>query len=185
MGSDRPRSVVARSWIGAGIALVLVVGGCSGSHRGEAVSDRGGPPASNQSSSWTGGCDANSVRRIVDRFVAAYNSRDLDAALNLFAVSDFRWYSDSPWRDELAASKAATPDPLADPRNRSTLGPYLTRKWREGDRFKVETFQYNGYDNGYGNFGMELMRPGGTSIGKGALSCESMKLIVWSLGIPR
>jgi hypothetical protein len=162
------------------VAVVLMLTACSSGQGGAVKGEQSNVATPNSSSRSGGRCEAKEVRQVLDRFVYAYNHGNIEAAAGLFAVEDFRWYSDSPDRDDLAWTRGGRQDPVSNPYDRSTLGAYLARKHGQGDRLEVTGFQYNGG----GNFGMEFVRPNGKSAGKAHLGCYTTKFLVWSVGVP-
>jgi hypothetical protein len=111
-------------------------------------------------------CDVAALRKTLGAFVRAYNRGDYRTLDRLFAREPrFIWYSSGgPARSD-----------------RDALTPNFERRHERGDRLRLLTYSFNGYDWGrdLGHFGFEAARRaddlrGGKwfeSGGKGALDC--------------
>jgi hypothetical protein len=111
--------------------------------------------------------------------VAAFNRGDrtgLDAA---FDATGFRWYSASDGRRNRTVF------------DRARLLPYFAARHRRHERLTLRWFRFNSVtQRSYGNFEYRLTRraddlAGGRPVryaGKGAVSCETGRIIVWSMG---
>jgi hypothetical protein len=82
-------------------------------------------------------CDVAALRRILDAFIRAYNRGDLRRLDGLFSRERFVWYS--------SASPGTRLLPIAA--SRETLLPYLRRRHVRGDRLRVLTYRFNGYEH--------------------------------------
>jgi len=118
---------------------------------------------------------ASSAEAAVVGFTEATSAGDASTADSLFSQDRFGWFSETPGRL----------DPEA--RNRDTLLAYLSERVMEGARYELVSFSFNGYREAddTGNFGFILRNEAGSRIfGKGAVACETGKIIVWSMGSP-
>lgn len=175
----------------AGLVLLApVVVGCSGAgEQGEAVAAGAAPPTTGRVEGTSAApaappaCTAPGAAALVRGFFAALTERrvrDLDA---YFApATRFQWYSNG------AAPGVRLDQAAAD---RGTLLGYLLRRQGRHERFAVTWFKFNGYraSDRTGHFGLRLHRaaddlPEGSQrlSGKGAVDCDSGKLMVVSIG---
>lgn len=136
----------------------------------------GSPPADAED------CVAGESRRVVARFVAAFNARNLPVLDRVFAPeASFNWFStDAPG----VRLRAAAYD-------RSTLIAYFKARHRQGEKLRLVRFQGNGNSNGYAHFQFRLERRARTLAptvyqGKGAAICAASgdTISVWSMGGP-
>jgi hypothetical protein len=175
-----------------GLVLALAVAGCQGDRSGE----RSGEPVLGLGASTTtvgqqalgpvGGpsaCTATATTALLKGFFAALSAgrvRDLDA---FFApASRFRWYANGV-RPALRLNSTA--------RDRGSLVDYLRRRQAKHERIKVDAVDFNGYRaaDRTAHFAMRLRRsaddiPGGPQLlgGKGAVDCDSARLMVVAIG---
>jgi hypothetical protein len=125
-------------------------------------------------------CAPGESRLVVERFVAAFNARNLPALDRVFAPADtFNWFSSgAPGVRRGAAAH-----------DRSTLIAYFKARQRQGEKLRLVRFQGNGNSNGYANFQFRLERRARNLAptvyqGKGAAICATIgdTISVWSLG---
>lgn len=115
---------------------------------------------------------------MVSRFLSS-DEADGDELVAMFVVPEpeFEWFSA---QDRKGMDVAADRDSLAD---------YLTERRRRGVRQHLSDFRFNGIDGDHANFWFTLAEGVGEKAliysGKGAIHCESGKIIVWSEGAPR
>lgn len=125
-------------------------------------------------------CVAGESRRVVERFVAAFNARNLPALDRVFAPAEsFNWYSTGA--PGVRLNSAA--------HDRSTLMAYFRARHRAGEKLRLVRFQANGNSNGYAHFQFRLERRTRTLAptvyqGKGAAICAASgdTISVWSVG---
>ena len=125
-------------------------------------------------------CLAGESRRVVARFVAAFNGRDLPALDRVFAPeASFNWYSTGAPGVRLNAAA----------HDRSTLIPYFRARHRQGEKLRLVSFRGNGNSNGYAHFQFRLERRTRALVptvyqGKGAAICAASgdTISVWSVG---
>jgi len=114
---------------------------------------------------------------VISRFLGSEET-DGDALVAAFVAPEpeFEWFST---RDRLGMEVAA---------DRRSLAQYLTDRRRHGVRQHLTEFDFNGIDGEHANFSFVLDEGVGETIltywGKGAVHCESGKIIVWSEGTP-
>jgi hypothetical protein len=173
-----------------GLALALAVAGCQADRSGE----RSGDPVPGVSTTTVGrqalepggvasACTATATTALLKGFFAALSAgrvRDLDA---FFApASRFMWYANSV-RPALRLNSVA--------RDRGSLLGYLQQRQAKHERIKVDSVDFNGSRaaDRTGDFGMLLRRaaddiPGGPQLlgGKGAVDCDSARLMVVAIG---
>ena len=118
---------------------------------------------------------AATAETAVNGFIEALESGDAALADGFFSDTDFGWFSETPGRLDLEA------------RLRDTLFDYLTVRIADGARFELASFDFTGRTAGsdMGNFGFVLRNEAGSRLNsKGAVNCETGKIIVLSLGLP-
>lgn len=117
---------------------------------------------------------ADSAEAAVTGFTEAIESGDAAVADGFFAeAGGFAWYSEAPGRL----------DPEA--RRRDTLSEYLAGRIAQGARLELRSFTFTREAGALGHFGFLLRNEAGERInGKGAVTCETGKLAVLSLGSP-
>jgi hypothetical protein len=143
-------------------------------------------PVTNDPFTSSGGirCDVEAFRQTFAAFVRAANRGDGEQLDALFSRKRFAWYSH--------------PDPGArlggESGRRDTLVPDLLRRYGAGDRLRLVSYRFNGYEpgRGLGHFSITVERRSGDPDGggwvrvpgKGALDCSSspVSLAVLSLG---
>ena len=118
-------------------------------------------------------CDVGLLRMTLARFVRAYNRGDLAALDRLFSREHFVWYS----------SGAPGPRLRDESTNRDSLISYFARRHKHGDRLRLRSFRFNGYERqrDLGHFELTTQRRaadfrGGRwfdIVGKGALDCST------------
>jgi hypothetical protein len=81
-------------------------------------------------------CDVVTVRRILTRFVDAYNRGDMARLDTLFSRKGFRWY----------ASSGPGARELPEARRRGTLVAYFRARHRQNDRMMLRWYRFNGYE---------------------------------------
>jgi hypothetical protein len=127
-------------------------------------------------------CVPGDVPRVVQRFVRAFNARNLRALDRVFSpAAYFNWFSSSN-----LGSRAG---PAAY--DRSTLVAYFKAQHRRGERLRLVWVSRGGNANGYGHFGFHVERrarglPPRVYEGKGAAICAASgdTISVWSYGRP-
>ena len=173
-----------------GLVVALAVAGCQGDRSGErlaasvpatstttvgqqALQPEGGPSA----------CTATATAALLKGFFAALRAgrvRDLDG---FFApASRFRWYANAV-RPALRLNSSA--------RDRGSLLGSLQRRQANHEGITVDSVAFNGYraSDRTGQFAMLVRRtaddiPGGLQLlgGKGAVDCDSQRLMVVAIG---
>jgi hypothetical protein len=125
-------------------------------------------------------CAPGDTRRLAERFVRAFNTRDNATLDRVFApAASFNWYSTGAPGARLG--RAAY--------DRSTLLPYFRSRQRQAERLRLVRFQGGGNANGYGHFRFYVerrsreLRPT-VFEGKGAAICAAGgdTISVWSVG---
>ena len=125
-------------------------------------------------------CAPGEAQRVVQRFVRAFNSRDIPALDRGFAPTEsFNWYSTG--RPGVRLGPAAY--------DRSTLIPYFRAQQSQGERLRLVRFEGGGNANGYAHFRFRIerrsreLRPT-VFQGKGAAICAASgdTISVWSVG---
>jgi hypothetical protein len=174
-----------------GLVLALAVAGCQGDRSGERlagpVSGASTTTVGQQAQESVGGlsaCTARSTTALLKGFFAALSAgrvRDLGA---FFApASRFMWYANGV-RPGVRLNSMA--------RDRGSLLDYLQRRQAKHERITVDSVDFNGprASDRTGHFGMLLRRsaddiPGGPQLlgGKGAVDCDSQRLMVVAIGI--
>jgi hypothetical protein len=81
-------------------------------------------------------CDVAALRSTLMSFIRAYNGGDLRRLDRLVSREQFLWYSAIGPSRSLRGAK----------QNRETLIPYFRERHRRGDRVKLSTYRFNGYD---------------------------------------
>ena len=127
-------------------------------------------------------CASGDVPRVVQRFVRAFNARNLRALDRVFApAAYFNWFSSGAPGTRLGP-------PAYD---RSTLIAYFKARQRQGERLRLVWVSRGGNANGYGHFGFHVERrarglPPKVYEGKGAAICAASgdTISVWSYGRP-
>jgi hypothetical protein len=174
-----------------GLVLALAVAGCQGGRSGEQLAE----PVPGASTTTVGqpafepvseapACTAAATRTVVKGFFAALSAgrvRDLEG---FFAPAGrFMWYANSV-RPGLRVNEDAL--------DRGSLLGYLQGRQARHERITVDSVDFNGYRDSdrTGHFGMLLRRtaddiPGGPQLlgGKGAVDCDSQRLIVVAIGV--
>ena len=125
-------------------------------------------------------CAPGEARRVVERYVSAFNARNIPALDRVFATADaFNWFSTGAPGARLGAAA----------HNRSTLIAYFKARQQQGERLRLVRFQGNGNSNGYANFQFRLERRARGLAptvyqGKGAAICAASgdTISVWSVG---
>ena len=126
-------------------------------------------------------CSPDQTRVVIARFVTAFNAGNRKA-LNGAWVNrlSFKWYGvTSP--PGMRTMEAAV--------QRSTLLPYFAERHAAHERLQLTKVKINGVTAGaYANFEFEVLRsaddlPGGPRLyrGKGAATCSTGRLMVWSM----
>jgi hypothetical protein len=173
-----------------GLVLALAVAGCQGDRSGERL----GEPVPAASTTTVGqrtlapvsgalACTATATTALLRGFFAALSAgrvRDLDA---FFApASRFGWYANGV-RPALRLNSMA--------RDRGGLLGYLQRRQAKHERITVEAVDFNGYRaaDRTAHFGVLLRRSaddiaGGPQLlgGKGAVDCDTQRLMVVAIG---
>jgi hypothetical protein len=132
-------------------------------------------------------CDAAALRTKLTAFVRAYNNGDFGTLDALFSRKHFAWYSSGgPGVRVLGAAKA-----------RATLIAYFRQRHGLGDRLRLRSYRFNGYEaqRQVGHFALSLSRRADDFLrgrwsrvaAKGALDCArpSITFAVLSLGAAR
>jgi hypothetical protein len=120
-------------------------------------------------------CDVVTVKRILTRFVDAYNRGDTARLDTLFAREGFHWYaSNGPGVRELPGA-----------RRRGTLVAYFRARHRQNDRMILRSYRFNGYEaeRQLAHFELEGKRRADDFLsgewfgfdGKGALDCSQAR----------
>jgi hypothetical protein len=125
-------------------------------------------------------CAPGEARLVVQRFVRAFNARDLPALDRVFSpATSFNWFS------------TGRPGPRLGPAayDRSTLLPYFRARHRAGEHLRLVRFRSGGNANGYSHFQFFVERrartlPPTVYEGKGAAICAASgdTISVWSVG---
>jgi hypothetical protein len=166
-----------------GLMLALAVAGC----RPDRTEERSAEPAPVVTAGAVARaapvCTAAATARLVKGFFAALSAgrvRDLDA---FFAPAErFQWYANGV-PPGLRLGDAAL--------DRGSLLGYLARRQARHERITVDAVDFNGYRAGdrTGHFAMRLRRtaddiPRGRQLlgGKGAVDCDSRRLMVLGIG---
>jgi hypothetical protein len=127
------------------------------------------------------GCTPVQTRALIIRFVKAFNRGDAPTLNRVWDSKDwFKWYS---------VSNQPGLRIKADAYRRDTLLPYFAARHAAHERLVLTSVQINAYGHGYRNFQYKLTRsandlPGSPVAyeGKGASSCITGRLDVWSMG---
>ena len=173
-----------------GLVLAVAVAGCQGDRSGE----RAAPSVPGASTTTIGqqvlapmggpsACTATKTTALLKGFFAALSAgriRDLD---RFFAPAGrFMWYANGV-RPALRLNSTA--------RDRGSLLGYLQRRQARHERIKLDAVDVNGYraSDHTAHFGMRLRRtaddiPDGPQLlgGKGAVDCDSARLMVVAIG---
>jgi len=125
-------------------------------------------------------CAAGEARQVVQRFVRAFNARDLPTLDRVFSpAASFNWFS------------TGRPGPRFGPAayDRSTLLPYFRARHRAGEHLRLVRFRGGGNANGYSHFQFFIERRARALLptvyeGKGAAICAASgdTISVWSVG---
>ncbi len=128
------------------------------------------------------GCDPAQTRAVIARFVTAFNAGNRKALNETWVDKlSFKWYGvTSP--PGLRPFQAAV--------QRSTLLAYFAGRHAAHERLQLTRVKVNSVTAGaYGNFEFELLRSAddiasGPTLyrGKGAATCSTGRLLVWSMG---
>ena len=98
---------------------------------------------------------------------------NVSLADRFFAPEDrFQWFYDAVTRHGEEAQ------------DRSSLDSYLAQQHTSGDSLQLMNFSFNGYrsEDNTGHFEMVLSRSELVLEGKGAIDCDSGKIMVWVVG---
>jgi hypothetical protein len=125
-------------------------------------------------------CAPGDARRVAERFVRAFNARNIPALDRVFApAASFNWYSTGG--PGVRLGRAAY--------DRSTLIPYFRARQQHGERLRLVWFNGGGNANGYSHFQFRLERRARGLAptvyqGKGAAICAASgdTISVWSVG---
>jgi hypothetical protein len=125
-------------------------------------------------------CAPGDARVVAERFVRAFNARNIPALDRVFApAASFNWYSTGAPGKRLG--RAAY--------DRSTLMAYFRARHRQGERLRLVWISLAGNSNGYGHFGFRVERRARALAptvyeGKGAIICATSgdTISVWSFG---
>jgi hypothetical protein len=158
-----------RTLVTAALGCVLAAGCAAdgsqpGHARGAAAEER---PAA---------CSRAAVDRTVRAFLDAFNRGD-PSALSYIAPSG-GWYSVADGRRSHFRTDS-----------HRGLPEYFARRHRRGERLRLLRLKVT-YGNGLGHIGFRLARHaddlrGTIAVGKGAVSCDTGRIVVWSMGTPR
>lgn len=128
-------------------------------------------------------CDETNARAVITGFVHAFNSNGDDPMSFIADAESFKWFSDDL---RGARNAGAQNDSRLDPYNRSTLGEYL--EWQQQLRpvMMVAVLELTYIDEAdmTAGFQVELEWGGNYHLGKVAVDCEQLKIIVFSVGVP-
>jgi len=127
------------------------------------------------------GCSAAQASALVRRFVQAFDRGDLSTLNQVWGSKLwFQWYgvtSDPGRRDQPEAGR------------RDTLLRYFATRHAAHEQLTLISLKLNGISNGNRNFEYRLLRGADDLLegpvpylGKGALSCVTGRLIVWTMG---
>jgi hypothetical protein len=127
------------------------------------------------------GCTPAQTRALIVRFVSSFNRGDARTLNQVWDSKEwFKWYSVSS-EPGLRVRDAST--------RRATLLPYFAARHAAHERLVLTSVTINAYSLGYRNFLYTLTRsaddlPGGPVPyqGKGASSCVTGRIDVWSMG---
>lgn len=103
-------------------------------------------------------------------FVSAYNAGQAGLTDRFFSGPErFEWYSENPLRNNDEA------------RDRSTLDSHLARRHTEGHRLELTGFALGAYReiDRTGHFTF-VAASAATVAGKGAIDCDTGRIMVWS-----
>jgi hypothetical protein len=174
-----------------GLVLAFAVAGCQGDRSGE----RSAEPVPGASTTTVGrqaqesvgvasACTATATTALLKGFFAVLSAgRVLDLDEFFAPASRFMWYANGV-RPALRLHSMA--------RDRGSLLGYLQRRQAKHERIRVDSVDFNGYraSDRTAHFGMLLRRtaddiPGGPQLlgGKGAVDCDSQRLMVVAIGI--
>ena len=127
-------------------------------------------------------CAPGDAQRVVQRYVNAFNARNLRALDRVFApAASFNWFSTGAPGSRFGSAA----------KSRSTLMPYFRARHRAGEHLRLVRFR-GGNANGYSHFQFFIerraraLRPT-VYEGKGAAICAASgdSISVWSVGPPR
>jgi hypothetical protein len=174
-----------------GLVMALAVAGCQGDRSGARLAE----PVPGAATTTVGqqalapdseapACTAAATKAVVKRFFAAFSAGRVTQVDEFFAPGTrFRWYANS-------VRPARRLD--ADALDRDSLLGYLQRRQTRHERITVDTVHVNTYREAdrSGNFSMLLRRtaddiPGGRQLpgGKGAVDCDSQRLMAVAIGV--
>ena len=128
------------------------------------------------------GCSPAQIRAVIARFVTAFNAGNRKALNDTWVDKlSFKWYG---------VTSAPGLRPFPDAVQRSTLLAYFAERHAAHERLQLTKVKVNGVTAGaYGNFEFELLRSAadltdGPKLyrGKGAVTCSTGRLMVWSMG---
>jgi hypothetical protein len=126
-------------------------------------------------------CDVRGTRALVVNFVSAFNRGDTKRLDSLFARG--------PWWKWFSVGTAPGKRIQGAAYNRQTLLKYFTARHRRHERLQLRTFRSAERESlGYVNFSYELIRKADDMrmpvqyVGKGAMSCWTGNIAVWSMG---
>ena len=171
-----------------GLVLVVAVAGCQGDRAGGRLAEPvPGPSTTTQALQPVGGppaCSATATAALLEGFFAALSAGRVEDLDGFFApASRFMWYANTV-RPALRLTSNA--------RDRGSLLGYLQRRQAKHERIKLDSVDFNGYraSDRTGHFAMLLRRsaddiPGGPQLlgGKGAVDCDSQRLMVVGIGL--
>lgn len=127
------------------------------------------------------GCTPTQTRALIIRFVNAFNRGDARTLNQVWDSKEwFKWYSVGTEPGKRVNAEAY---------RRDTLLRYFAARHKMHERLVLTSVQINAYGYGYRNFQYKLKRsaddlPGGPAAyeGKGASSCVTGRIDVWSMG---
>jgi hypothetical protein len=173
-------------------ALVLAVlaastaSGCGGSSASQAPAPGPEPVATTEPTTAVAstptqptGCTATRIETLVERFVVAFNSGDLEQLDAIFAAREqFRWYTTDAPGKRLGGT-------------RGDLMGYFERRHLKHEHLQLQAVNFNGNSDGFGHFAYRLVRRASDLEptdyhGKGAAICGATDVIVvWSMARER
>jgi hypothetical protein len=127
------------------------------------------------------GCTPAQTRALIARFVNAFNRGDARTLNQVWDSKEwFKWYSVGTEPGKRVNAEAY---------RRDTLLAYFATRHRVHEHLALRSVQVNAYSLGYRNFQYRLTRsaddlPGSPAAyeGKGASSCVTGRIDVWSMG---
>lgn len=171
--------------------IAIILTGCALAQDNTAESDAAIPEQEirfiNGVGDFPSACGPRDIVGVVNRFIDAYNTGDVDALEHVF-VAQFRWFTDG-----VAAGTRVDPATYFETSTRDELAAYITSRHAQNERLRLLQISVAGPSwHGGMDITFTLAReaddlpttsdiPVRIAQGKGAVSCPEKQIFVWSM----